>query len=171
MTLLSHLHQNFMYPAILATGQRITTTQTAFNHCTFQVITAHFVHHCTLIKTCPGPYFTINRDTLCSTALGIAYTLSLRDRDSRHMLLHVWLLQNPCSVCERDYLREVSQCHVKRSTSHRGTWWRLGWADDFQPEGRAFDSRSSRHVMTLGKSFTYSCLCASAWNSDTVSVL
>jgi len=51
------------------------------------------------------------------------------------------------------------------------TWWRLGWDDDFQPEGREFDSRSSRHVGTLGKSFTYSCLCASAWNSDTVSVL
>ena len=48
-----------------------------------------------------------------------------------------------------------------------GTWWRLGWDDDFQPEGCGFDSRSSRHVGTLGKSFTCSCLCASAWNSDT----
>ena len=27
-----------------------------------------------------------------------------------------------------------------------GTWWRLGWVDYFQPEGRGFDSRSSRHV-------------------------
>ena len=52
-----------------------------------------------------------------------------------------------------------------------GTWWRLGWDDDLQPEGRGFDYRSSRHVGTLGKSFTRSCLCASAWNSDTVSVL
>ena len=39
-----------------------------------------------------------------------------------------------------------------------GTWWRLDWDDDFQPEGRGFDSRSSRHVGTLGKSLTYSCL-------------
>src|SRR6218665_1951406 len=31
-----------------------------------------------------------------------------------------------------------------------------------QPEGRGFDSRSSRHVRTLGKSFTCSGLCASA---------
>ena len=31
-----------------------------------------------------------------------------------------------------------------------------------QPKGRGFDSRSSRHVGTLGKSFTYSCLCAMA---------
>ena len=53
----------------------------------------------------------------------------------------------------------------------RGTWWRIGWGDYSQPEGRGFDSRPSRHVGTLGKSFTCSCLCASAWNSDTVSVL
>ena len=52
-----------------------------------------------------------------------------------------------------------------------GTWWRIGWVDDFQPEGRGFDSRSSRHVGTLGKSLTCSCLCASAWNSGTISVL
>jgi len=34
-----------------------------------------------------------------------------------------------------------------------------------------FNFRSSHHVRTLGKSFTYSYLCASVWNSDTVSVL
>jgi len=33
---------------ISANGQTIITAQTAFHHCTFQVITAHFVHHCTL---------------------------------------------------------------------------------------------------------------------------
>ena len=53
---------------------------------------------------------------------------------------------------------------------YRGTWWRLGWDDDFQPEGHGFDCRSSRHIGTLGKSCTCSCLCASAWNSDTVFV-
>ena len=41
-----------------------------------------------------------------------------------------------------------------------GTWWRIGWVHDFQLEGRGFNSRSSRHVRTLGKSFTYNCLCA-----------
>jgi len=55
------------------------------------------------------------------------------------------------------------------SLTSRGTWWRLIWVDDFQPEGRGLDSRSSRHMGTLDQSFTYSCLCASAWNSDTVS--
>ena len=38
------------------------------------------------------------------------------------------------------------------------TRWRFGWDDSFQPEGRGFDSRSSRHVGTLGKSLTHSCL-------------
>src|SRR6218665_2952275 len=41
---------------------------------------------------------------------------------------------------------------------HCWTWWRIGRVDDFQPEDRGFDSRSSRHVGTLGKSFTCSCL-------------
>ena len=45
-----------------------------------------------------------------------------------------------------------------------GTWWHIGWGDYFQPKGRGLGS--SRHARTLGKSFTYSCLCASAWNSD-----
>ena len=39
-----------------------------------------------------------------------------------------------------------------------GTWWRIGWVDCFQPEGRGFDFRSSRHVGTLGKSLIHSSL-------------
>ena len=39
-----------------------------------------------------------------------------------------------------------------------GAWWHIGRADAFPPEGRGFESRSSRHIGTLGKSFTYSCL-------------
>ena len=50
-------------------------------------------------------------------------------------------------------------------------WWLTGRVDSYRPEGSRFESRSSCHVRTLGKSFTCSCLCASAWNSDTVSVL
>jgi len=46
---LSHLHLNFyLFSRISATGQPFITAQTAFHHCTFQVITAHFVRHCTL---------------------------------------------------------------------------------------------------------------------------
>ena len=33
---------------ISATGQTITTAHVAFRHCTFQVVTARFVHYCTL---------------------------------------------------------------------------------------------------------------------------
>ena len=38
--------------------------------------------------------------------------------------------------------------------------WRIGRVDAFRPEGRGFESRSSRHVSrpTLGESFTCSCL-------------
>ena len=44
---------------------------------------------------------------------------------------------------------------IKAPPCH-GTWWRLGWVDSFQPEGRGLDSRSTRHVETLGKFFTVS---------------
>ena len=39
-----------------------------------------------------------------------------------------------------------------------GRVWRIGRVDAFRPKGHGFDSRSSRHVGTLGKSFTHSCL-------------
>src|SRR6218665_640078 len=44
------------------------------------------------------------------------------------------------------------------STINTGMWWRIGRVDNFQPEGPGFDSRSSRHIGTLGKSLTHSCL-------------
>ena len=39
-----------------------------------------------------------------------------------------------------------------------GAWERIGRVDAFQPEGRGFESHSIRHVGTLDKSFTFSCL-------------
>ena len=36
-----------------------------------------------------------------------------------------------------------------------GAWWHIGRVDAFRPKGPGFESRSSRHVGTLGKSFTY----------------
>ena len=39
-----------------------------------------------------------------------------------------------------------------------GRGWRSGTVDTFRPKGHGFDSRSSRQVETLGKSFTHSCL-------------
>ena len=35
---------------------------------------------------------------------------------------------------------------------------RIGRVDAFRPRGHGFDPRSSRHVGTLSKSFTHSCL-------------
>ena len=59
------------------------------------------------------------------------------------------------------------------SSSKMAVWdvvapWLRRW---LSMESRGFDTRSSRHVGTLGKPFTCSCLCASAWNFDSVSVL
>src|SRR6218665_39270 len=39
-----------------------------------------------------------------------------------------------------------------------GTWWLIGTFVAFRPKGRGFESRSSLHVRSLGKSFTRSCL-------------
>src|SRR6218665_1689166 len=39
-----------------------------------------------------------------------------------------------------------------------GRVWRTGRVDAFRPKGHGFDSRFSHHVVTLGKSFTHSCL-------------
>ena len=39
-----------------------------------------------------------------------------------------------------------------------GVWWLIHSVDACRPKGRGFDSRSSRHVETLGKSFARSCL-------------
>ena len=42
--------------------------------------------------------------------------------------------------------------------AHVGRGWRISWVDAFCPKGHGFDSRSSRHVGTFGKSFSHSCL-------------
>ena len=39
-----------------------------------------------------------------------------------------------------------------------GRVWCIGWVDVFRPKGHGFDSRSSCHVGTLGKSLTRNCL-------------
>ena len=39
-----------------------------------------------------------------------------------------------------------------------GAWWLIGRVNSCRLEGRGFESRSSRHVGNLGKSFTRSCL-------------
>ena len=46
-----------------------------------------------------------------------------------------------------------------------GHVWHISRVDAFRPKGHGFDSRSSRHVGTLGKSFTHSCLWRFCVNS------
>jgi len=41
---------------------------------------------------------------------------------------------------------------------HHRAWWRIDGDDAFRLEGHGFESRSSRHVGTMGKYLTYSCL-------------
>src|SRR6218665_2987965 len=41
---------------------------------------------------------------------------------------------------------------------NRESWWLIGRFNAFRPKDRGFDSRSSRHLGTFGKSFTHSCL-------------
>src|SRR6218665_352557 len=44
------------------------------------------------------------------------------------------------------------------STLNCGAWWLIGRFGAFHLRGCRFESRSSHHVGTLGKSFTSSCL-------------
>src|SRR6218665_2058881 len=52
-----------------------------------------------------------------------------------------------------------------------GRVWSIGRVDAFHPKVQEFDSRFSRHVGTLGKSFTHSCLWCFGETSGTVYVL
>src|SRR6218665_2128167 len=40
---------------------------------------------------------------------------------------------------------------MKESCMSAGAWWHIGRVDAFRPEGRGFESRSSRHIGTLSK--------------------
>ena len=44
------------------------------------------------------------------------------------------------------------------ATCHVGHLWCIGRIDAFCPKSHGFDSRSSCHVGTLGKSFAFNCL-------------
>jgi len=57
--------------------------------------------------------------------------------------------------------RVILRAPYERSHTHIhqcGAWWRIDRDNASWPEGHGFESRSIRHVGTLGKSFTRSCL-------------
>ena len=58
--------------------------------------------------------------------------------------------------------KSVTDKIIGPQIEERGVWWLIGRFVAFRPKGREFESRSSRHVGTLGKSFTRSCL----WRFD-----
>src|SRR6218665_1090046 len=53
-----------------------------------------------------------------------------------------------------------SFCHLAGAinTLFLWPWWRIGRVEAFRPEGRGFESSSSRGIGTLGKFLTHSCL-------------
>ena len=69
-----------------------------------------------------------------------------------------WLKIHQISVFLTFYL-SFSTVLLLQNTFYRivGHVWRIGRVDAFSPKGHGFDSHSSRHIGTLGKSFTHSC--------------
>src|SRR6218665_3003767 len=67
------------------------------------------------------------------------------------------------------YLLSIPHSFHQYSFHHVGHGGALIRVDTCRPQGCGFESRSSRHVGTLGKSFTCSVCSASRINSDTVS--
>ena len=57
-----------------------------------------------------------------------------------------------------DVYMEVNNIALQRLGGEWWAWWLSGKFGAFYPEVRRFESHSSRHVATLGKSFTNSCL-------------
>ena len=47
--------------------------------------------------------------------------------------------------------------YISPSYISAGAWWFTGRVGAYRSKGRGFDSRSSCHVGTLGKSFTRAC--------------
>ena len=131
------------------------------NHVT--AVTASLLVTFLIVQLCRGPMLPPLADVLSAIE---GWNLQLNDltQPQHGQRTQIWVVE------ERVGSGKWSE-NKGEAVPDWGTWWRIGWGDYSQLEGRGLDPRSSRHVGTLGKSFTCSCLCASAWNSDTVSVL
>ena len=70
----------------------------------------------------------------------------------------IWLISNLGYIEPLTPILEVQYNEVLLYTCPCGAWWRIGRVDAFHPKGQGSDSCSSRHVRTLDKSFTHSCL-------------
>ena len=97
--------------------------------------------------------------------------LNLEWRVGNNVQKHFWrkiyvrsklsCVRSPHDMCARSHAHNLEGTLTESQEFQNrncGTWWRIGWVDSSQPEDRGLDSRSSRHVGTLGKSLTHSCL-------------
>src|SRR6218665_3754871 len=97
------------------------------------------------------------------------------DMSVSHCLAQYCLCSNQYSQCKQSQfhfictVQFISAFHPLYTSipfimGRGGTLWDVvaHWLSRLSAEGRGFDSRTSRHIWTLGKSFylfTYSCLC------------
>src|SRR6218665_3890670 len=92
-------------------------------------------------------------------ALGWRVKMVMRQGVDTHLMAAI----PTCLFCISPYL-VVLYCIIiyrigfKCMHGSIGAWWIIGRFVAFCPNGRGFEFRSSRHVGTLGKFFTRSCM-------------
>ena len=76
----------------------------------------------------------------------------------KNFLTHGSHSEQLTSIFDKVLSRSVFYKVLSRLQIYWGMWWHIGRIEAFRLEGRGFESRSSHHVGTLGKSLTHSCL-------------
>src|SRR6218665_1578125 len=96
-------------------------------------------------------------DGILCGALAVKSQRPALNRGERHRMNRSFVFFNDSiteSYSKKSYVI-IQQCVYVFIVGHV---WRISRVDTFRPKGRGYDSRSRRHVGTLGKSFTHSCL-------------
>ena len=107
---------------------------------------------------------TLFRFTFRRFSLGAEFEQNLLPKDNannvswgqRYLILTTITIQMMISLC----MHVCAHSHICILITHAGcgAWWLSGRFGALRPDGRRFESHSSHHVGTLGKSFTYSCM-------------
>src|SRR6218665_2957101 len=84
------------------------------------------------------------------------WVVVLASRPKVHLINNSELITNPSHI-SINISRSIALDIIYEQV-YVGRGWCIGRVDTFCPKGYGFDSRSSRHVGTLGKSFSHSCL-------------
>src|SRR6218665_887058 len=97
----------------------------------------------------------------CMSVVHVRLTIFLSiNRTVRHTKPSVYFSNNnnnPKLVYGKRQHRGSHKVSLNTGIPVCGEWWLIGRVDAYFSKGREFDSRSSRHVGTLGKSFARSC--------------